>query len=60
MVDMLKSATTSFAQRAEENKQRGEAALKGSFFSNLTKGKAERMEDAKGFFNQAANAYKHC
>ena len=32
---MLKSATTSFAQRAEENKKKGEAALKGSFFSNM-------------------------
>lgn len=51
MVEMLKSATTSFAKRAEENKAKGEAALKGSFFGNLMKGKAERLEEAKEFFN---------
>lgn len=51
MVEMLSSATMSFAKRAIENKQKGEAALKGSFFGNMMKGKGERMDEAKEFFN---------
>ena len=34
--------SSSFAKRAEENRMKGEAALKGSFFGNLTKSKADR------------------
>lgn len=33
--------------------------LKGSFFGNLMKGKADRQDEAKEFFEQAANCYKH-
>jgi len=39
-------------------RKKGEAALKGSFFGNLMKGKTERQDDAKEFFSQAANCYK--
>ena len=31
---------STFAKKAEEFRQKGEATLKGGFFSNLTKGKA--------------------
>lgn len=58
MVETMGSS--GFAKRAEENKQKGEAALKGGFFSNLTKSKEIRMDEAKDFFIQAANCYKHC
>ena len=42
--------SSQFAKRAEENRQKGEAALKGSFFGNFTKSKSDRQDDAIEFF----------
>ena len=39
--------SSQFAKRAEENRQKGEAALK---FGNFTKSKSDRQDDAKEFF----------
>lgn len=32
--------------------------MKGSFFGNMMKGKADRADDAKELYLQAANCYK--
>jgi hypothetical protein len=37
---------------------RGDKTLKGSFFGNLMKGKADRADEAKEFFTKAAHCYK--
>lgn len=56
---MVELGESGFAKRAAEFKAKGEAALKGGFFSNLTKSKSDRMDEAKEYFQQAANCYKH-
>ena len=60
MVEGMESIATNFGARAEENRKKGEAALKGTFFANMFwQSKQDRKDDAIEFFKQAANCYKH-
>lgn len=52
-------SNSTFAKKGEEFYKKGCDALKGSFFGNFMKGKAERQDEAKEFFEQAANCFKH-
>jgi hypothetical protein len=45
---MVQSST--FATKGNEFKLKAESTLKGSFFGNLMKGKEERMDEAKEFY----------
>ena len=55
----MENITPNFAARAEENKKKGEAALKGTVMGNLFwTSKQDRKDDAIEFFKQAANCYK--
>jgi tetratricopeptide (TPR) repeat protein len=47
-----------FNDRANQLYDRAQKTLKGSFFSNLSKGKQDRADEAKDLFVQAANCYK--
>ena len=48
---------SNFLQKANDLIKKGEKIQKGSFFGNLTYGKADRNDDAKDLFVQAANCY---
>ncbi len=51
MVEGLGSISTNFGAKAEENKKKGEAALKGTFFGNMFwQSKQDRKDDAIEFF----------
>lgn len=55
----LSSINPNFGARAEENRKKGEAALKGTFMGNMFwTSKQDRKDDAIEFFKQAANCYK--
>ena len=55
----LESISPDFGKRAEENKKKGEAALKGTVLGNMFwTSKQDRKDDAIEFFKQAANCYK--
>jgi alpha-soluble NSF attachment protein len=41
---MVEIGAGGFAKRAEEFRQKGEAALKGSFFGNMFGSKADRVD----------------
>jgi hypothetical protein len=41
---------SNFAAKGNEFRLKAESTLKGSFFGNLMKGKAERMDEAKEFY----------
>ena len=47
-----------FKAKAMELEKRATKTQKGSFFGNLTKGKADRADEAKELYLQAANCYK--
>ena len=49
---------SNFRTKAVDLETRGDKALKGSFFSNLTTGKADRADTAKELYLQAVNCYK--
>ena len=55
----LDSITPNFGARAEENRKKGDAALKGTVMGNLFwSSKQDRKDDAIEFYKQAANCYK--
>lgn len=45
---------------AKEEENKGNKSLKGGFFSNIFGSKTEKLEDAMGHFDRAANYYKLC
>ncbi len=47
---MVDSSQSTFAVKGAQLLQKGDAALKGSFFGNLMKGRAERCDEAKEFY----------
>jgi tetratricopeptide (TPR) repeat protein len=49
---------TNFNKRARDLYDKAEKTLKGTFFSNLTRGRQDRADDAKDLYLQAANCYK--
>ena len=56
---IAESITANFSARAEENRKKGEACLKGSFFGNMFwTSKQDRKDEAMEFFKQAANCYR--
>jgi len=46
-----------FLTKAKDLVAKGEKTQKGSFFGNLSSSKADRNDDAKDLFVQAANCY---
>lgn len=57
---MVELGGSGFAKRGDDFRQKGEAALKGGFFSNMFGSKTERVDQALEYFKQAANCYKQC
>ena len=51
--------SSNFSAKGQEFRLKAESTIKGSFFGNLMKGKAERLDEAKEYYQQAANCYKH-
>ena len=48
---------TNFLNKAKDLVAKGEKTQKGSFFGNMSSSKADRNDDAKDLFVQAANCY---
>jgi len=49
---------THFLTKANDLYAKGEKTIKGSFFGNLSRSKADRQDEAKELFLQAANCFK--
>ena len=47
-----------FSQKAADLEAKGDKTLKGSFFGNLMRGKADRQDEAKEHYQKAAHCYK--
>lgn len=47
-----------YIRSARELEEKGDKKAKGSFFKNLFSSKGERLDDARDFYEKAANNYK--
>ena len=56
---MVQSVGVNFVVKAAELRGKADAVLKGGFFSNFFSSKADRKDEAKDLYLQAANCYKH-
>ena len=50
--------SSNFIKKGDDFRQEAAARLKGSFFGNFMSSKADRQEQAKELYQQAANCYK--
>lgn len=49
---------SNYLRAAQENEEKGDKKAKGSFFKNMFSSKGERLDDARDFYEKAANSYK--
>ena len=50
--------SSGFSKKAADLEAKGDKTLKGTFFGNLMRGKADRADEAKEHFQKAAQCYK--